>query len=377
MNVLHVLEDFVHTGGGLPAVVFDHIGWQRRHGWNARLLHTGVNEVIECAAGVALQSPPNWLGKVWRWSPQLKPSLSKLLSSETDVMHIHGIWMAPQYIASQLAYERAVPSVLSFHGQLHALDQDRNQPIKRLKKTAYLKFVASKLIHRTQVLHAITHLEADVLKSQFPNARIEIIPNSIDVDAAIIQLRACGQQESGHHKIILYLGRLDEQKGVMLLVQAFAQAGLSAEWHLHITGPDSTPGLRQRLFDFVRVNGLQDRIKVSGPVFGADKWHTLQGASLVCLPSKHEVIGLVNLEAAVCAVPVLTSPQTGLEDFEESGGLWVQPELNDIVRKLKQVEAMDESELQQRGVSLRRWVKKKYDSKSVQALWIDLYGSLH
>ena len=57
-----------------------------------------------------------------------------------------------------------------------------------------------------------------------------------------------------------------------------------------------------------------------GPVYGAEKWALIQRAWAMIVPSYSEVVGMVNLEAALCSVPSITTYETGLTDWNEGGG---------------------------------------------------------
>ena len=376
MRLIHVTEDFVRSGGGLPAVVASHLAWQKRLGWDVSLLHTGISDVLDGGSCALVSCPPSMVGNRWRWSPELSRSFRTLLMGGADLVHLHGIWMAPQAVASRISHQAGCPTVISFHGQLLGGALGSGLSAQAVKKRLYLNLVGKKVALRAQVLHAITKQEAESLRNLFPQSRIEIIPNFIDVADVELQLQACGAQPPVSKKEILYLGRLDARKGVMNLLMAFIDAALPKDWMLHIVGPDDTPGLRGELEDVIRRHGAGDRVKVSGPAYGENKWRLLKGAALVCLPSFHEVIGMVNLEAAICAKPVLTTPHAGLERWEEAGGFLVEPPIRQLSQKLQRIAQMDDSELDGRGASLRSWVIEHYGFDAIQPQWIELYSDI-
>ena len=373
MHLLHVTENFTRSGGGQPVVIAGHLVWQTKMGWKVELLHTAADALAVSGARLTC-CPPSWPGKVWRWSPSLHTCLRRLISGGVDVLHLHGIWTAPQAIASRLGVQYGIPGIISFHGQLLEEAVERASLTARLKKQQYMRWIGNQIVRRARVLHAITKQERDRLKQLFPDCIIEVIPNCIDVDAVEREISQVDHTGNGD-KQVLFLGRLDERKGVSLLLEAFLCADLPDDWSLCIAGPEDTPGLRARLEHMAKHSGVRkNRIKISGPVYGQDKWRLLAGSSLVCLPSFHEVIGMVNLEAAVCGKPVLTTPYTGLEGWEKAGGVLVDPSVKALADALRQVASWSDSERISRGASLKAWVSNHYSLKRIRTQWVELYG---
>ncbi len=369
MRLLHITEDFVRSGGGLPVVIASHLAWQRQMGWQVKLLHTAQEHMPDTAAAQIISCPSAWPGKGWRWSWQLRPRLRELFVGGVDVVHLHGIWTAPQAIGSSLSHRYGVPSVITFHGQL--LDRAVG---RSLKKRLYLGVMGNRTVRRAKVLHAITTQERDGLKHLFPGKEITLIPNYIDVEEADRQITLARNDASvAQGKQIVYLGRLDVRKGVELLFEAFLHANLPDEWMLCIAGPDDTPGLRDKLKAMARQHRMESRVSIRGALYGKKKWQLLSGAALVCLPSFHEVIGMVNLEAALCARPVLTTPYCGLEGWSEAGGMLTEPAVEDMARALQCIAGMSEYELDERGKALRQWVVSHYGLEHIRAQWVDLY----
>jgi glycosyltransferase involved in cell wall biosynthesis len=87
-------------------------------------------------------------------------------------------------------------------------------------------------------------------------------------------------------------------------------------------------------------------------------------------------MGLVNLEAAAAGLPVVTTPETGLWDWQEGGGLLVPPRVEDWRRALQQVFAWSAEERRDRGRKLRQLVERRYSWPAVGPQWLELYSGL-
>jgi len=378
VKITHVLEDFSREGGGLPVMVAGQMQWQIAAGWDVALIQTAAHH-LPIPDGVALYTclPSRW-GRAWRWSRDLHALIRNVLSERGGIVHIHGVWTAPQYLAAGYAGKMHMPCIVSPHGQLMpALASSAGGETSLWKKRLYRALIANDLLRHASVLHAITNVEADVIRITCPKNRIEVIPHGIDIkllDREISSIPATKQADN--RRTILFLGRLDYRKGIELLIRAFSQARLPGFWQLVIAGPDDHPGYRQRISKLIQGMDCRSRIAFLDPVFGQEKWLQYLDADLFCLPSSSEVMGLVNLEAALCGLPVLTTPQAGLEGWQEAGGLLIAPNLDAWVAALRQATGWSEEERQRRGARLRDWVCQRYNTGRMQRLWTDMYSSL-
>ena len=84
----------------------------------------------------------------------------------------------------------------------------------------------------------------------------------------------------------------------------------------------------------------------------------------------------MNLEAAALGVPVLTTHETGLWDWEAGGGVLVHPRVADLSRALTGIFAWSETERLDRGRQLRQLVENRYSWQAVGPQWLELYAGL-
>jgi hypothetical protein len=77
----------------------------------------------------------------------------------------------------------------------------------------------------------------------------------------------------------------------------------------------------------------------------------------MCSPSHSEAVGMVNLEAAAASIPVITTHNTGLYDWEVGGGILVQPQTEELTKALTQVFSWIQRERNERGRRLRQLVE--------------------
>lgn len=317
--------------------------------------------------------PPSRIGTPWRWSPRLRHEIVRVAALPgPPLFHLHGIWGAPQYMGARIAREANIPFVVSAHGMLEPWLWSRQGLGVWLKKKTYWNLFAFPALRSAQVIHAITPLERTHLHSLFPSGRIEVIPNAIDLDENARLLPTGFDRE----KLILFLGRIEPKKGVDILLNAFASAKISHDWRIAVIGPVWSTAYQMTLERIVSENGLQSRVSFLGPLFGEEMRQWLGKAWVLAAPSHSEVVGLVNLEAAALKVPSITTHQTGLADWEEGGGLLINPSVDEMRQALEVACAWDERERAARGAASWALVSKRYSWGAVLPQWVELYRSM-
>lgn len=105
----------------------------------------------------------------------------------------------------------------------------------------------------------------------------------------------------GRGRDVLFLGRLVREKGVDVLIEAFARVGAG---HLVLAG---TGPLRGGLAERARALGIADRVILPGWIEGSAKRGALQSAAVVALPSLDEAVPIALIEAMASGVPVVAT----------------------------------------------------------------------
>jgi glycosyltransferase involved in cell wall biosynthesis len=377
IKLLHVTEDHTKANPGVTEALLSYT--------RQVLPRLGQGERIEICAttdGTALiESPvpviavPYWrVGRGWRWSPAIEPVLAaRVRDGHANLLHAHGIWLAAQVAAARVAKRLGVPMILTNHGALTTWALAQPSQLGAWKKRLYLKLVADRSFRSVTVLHAITLEDRDILHARFPGQRVELIPNSTDVESIVA---SCGEATAQASDYILFIGRLHPKKGVHLLVDAFLASDLPRRYRLVVAGPPQVPGYVAAIERSIRASKYAERVEMIGPVWGAAKYRLMQQAHVAVVPSFSEVVGLVNLEAAACGTPTITTRETGLLDWAEGGGMLVAPNGQDVARALETAAAWSDSERRDRGVAMRELVRRRYSTTATAPLWHSLYSEL-
>jgi glycosyltransferase involved in cell wall biosynthesis len=358
INIIHILEDFSFLSGGIRTTV---------NNLHVRLLESNINSTIvttrkEKKDDVVIVKGGNI---PWRFSINLIEVLNKIHTRDNiSIIHIHGVWMYPQYAAAKFAIKQNIPFLISCHGMFEPWLWLKGG----FKKKKYFKNVVKNTFSKANFLHAITQPEADELKKLFPKTKIKTIPNLIAPKKDILK-KALFKE-----KYILYLGRIDEKKGIDLLIIAFSKIRKSG-FRLKIAG--NFNDYKEVLEKLVIQLNLQTQVDFLGLVVGEEKELLYKEAFVFAAPSHSEVIGMVNLEAAILGTPVITTVQTGLKsEWSSNGGILINPNTTELQAALELALNWSNSERNERGMLLSKFVLKEYSWKYRLQDWICFYENI-
>ena len=359
INIIHIVEDYSFLSGGLRTVVNDLHTKLIKNGLNSTIITTR-KEKNDNAVKVKGGNFP------WRFSSNLKEILKEMnLKKDINIIHIHGVWMYPQYFSAKFAINNNIPFLISCHGMYEPWLWSNSS----FKKKAYFKYVVKDVFSKANFLHAITEPEADELKKLFPKTAVKVIPNLIDSLPKIDDTKL-----NFKNKYILFLGRIDKKKGIDLLIKSFANIK-NKNFNLKIAGAFNN--YKEELEELVKTLNLEDRVNFLGLVTGEEKQLLFKNSFVFVAPSYSEVIGMVNLEAAIMGVPTITTIQTGIKkEWANNGGFLINPNLKEIQTTLEIVTNWSDKERNEKGEMLKNYVEKEYSWKYRFLDWLNFYKKI-
>ena len=105
--------------------------------------------------------------------------------------------------------------------------------------------------------------------------------------------------------IFLYLGRINKDKGIIDLIEAFKKIQVPQKVFLFLVGPIEDKNIMHLIKD-------NKKIVYINKTFSPEKWYPI--ADIFCLPSYREGFGSTIIEAGSCSLPTLGSNIYGIKD---------------------------------------------------------------
>ena len=172
--------------------------------------------------------------------------------------------------------------------------------------------------------------------------------------------------------VFLFLGRLNRDKGVIDLAEAFRHLCDSREdAHCMVVGPDEA-GMRGQMQQLCRAH----RDKLHFVDYSSAPEHYMAAADVFCLPSYREGFGTVIIEAASVGIPAIASRIYGITDAVEDGVTGLLHDAGDVESMVKFMKQFTEDvALREKiGGNARNRVQRDFSMEKVTSAVVDYYN---
>lgn len=282
------------------------------------------------------------------------------LRSQFDLVHVH--WMIPQGIVQSGVGK--IPYILTGHGgDITSLNMFpiKQMKVRAMKKASHITVVSEKL--------------KEYIMSVYPNEKTTVKSMGCDTSAFSSQNRVENFFNQGDKKVVLFVGRLAEVKGVEYLIDA---VGKLDDVKLVIVGKgDLEDKLKQRavpLGDKVEFIGAKTHAELSTIVPSAD---VFVAPSVTASDGGKEGFGLVIIEAMASGVPVVASNSGGIPftvKNEMNGLLTEERDVDGIAAAIRRV--LDDQELRDKLVNNGSETAQKYDYSEVALVYKNIIDNV-
>jgi glycosyltransferase involved in cell wall biosynthesis len=296
------------------------------------------------------------------------PEFSRALTnSHADLAYVAGLWKYPMMAAQRWSRAERKPLVIAPHGMLEPWAVRHSG----WKKKAAGWLFQNAMLRDTACLRALCPPEVESFRAYGLKNPVAVIPNGVDLPS-LTDVPPRHPNFPVDRKVLLYLGRIHDKKGLVPLLAGWAQARDAAkEWTLAIAGWDQG-GHETELKRQAGELGLD--VLFLGPQFGADKDACYASCDAFILPSFSEGLPMVVLEAWARAKPVLMTPACNLpEGFTTGAALRIEPEYASIGQGLCALFAMSCDERRNMGGKGRSLAESKFDWRMVAAQMAEVY----
>ena len=228
-----------------------------------------------------------------------------------DLIHAHGA-LFHGLPALRLGAKLEVPVVLTVH----------TGPFSKLLQRTDVRWLTRRTLEGVDCVCPVSHdlakqIEAAGIKAK----RVEVTHNPVDTEL----FKPMGPP-GRLHKRIVFAGRLEEYKGGLRVLTAFARiADRHPDWTLAVAGDGPE---RPAIAQFLREHpALAKQVQLIGPYTRPELAALFATSDCFVYPSRHETFGLVLAEAMSSGLPVIGPDQAAPPEFiDRRFGILVPPD---------------------------------------------------
>jgi glycosyltransferase involved in cell wall biosynthesis len=356
-KALHVVASMNPKMGGVCQAVQTMIKGVSKHGiYNEVVCLDEALFIIDNSFPIHPLGPGKW---GLSYNSKLIPWLVRNLA-RFDTIIIHGLWQYHSYAVlkalklfkSQQKFHYGqnmqLPRIFIMpHGMLDPYFQKaKERKVKALRNWFYWKFVEGVVINNADGLFFTCEDELLLAREPFrpylPKKEIVVglgLEQPPEYSSCMRNAFLAKCPELKDDKYILFLGRIDQKKGVDILLEAYSQMLMQSfqlEQHvpkslnsscvpkLVIAGPGIGTSYGRNIVKLIQSKpGLKENVFLPGMLLGDVKWGALYGCDAFILSSHQENFGIAVVEALACGRPVLISKQVNIwrEIIGEGGGI--------------------------------------------------------
>lgn len=351
-----------------------HIG-EYVNGGVATYLKTLIKDSDKYGVDSYLLMSNNKSDKIWNIAPekiffyQYKRSVLNLFSAikiiniyikkiNPDIIHVHSSWAGLFVRLPYLFKKRKIKIIYSSHGWAFLMDTSMI-----LKKVyAFIECILSLV---TDVIINISQYEQDqAIQYGLNENKLIMIYNG--VEDVKVQLKMHASEMNSQEINLLFVGRIDYQKGLDLFLATYYQEPFTGI-HLYVIG--------ESLLDNVKMNN-DEKTTYLGWVENKELDAYYQECDAVIMPSRWEGFGLVAIESMRNSKPVIVSNRGALPEL-------VQNQVNGYVFNLDDKHSLEKilcklnkAELKKMGETARKIYLGKFIGLFMRKKMYALYNRL-
>lgn len=311
MKILQVFDFFSPYGGGVASVTKQMSKGLADLGHEVTIYTTDYNseqEYIDSLRNVNVKQ----FKSHFRWGGMLfAPSAfgyCRKHIKDFDVIHLQSYTSFLAMPVTLYAAKHGIPFILDAHGNLP-------RGSKFGKKWLFQKLYGSRILKKASRFIA----ETDLGKEEYQDLgisgeKVEIIPPGFDM-SEMDDLPEEGlfreKIASGNKKLVVYLGRIHEIKGIDFLIESFAELTKKRDdVILVVAGKDD--GHEASLKELAANLGIAGKVVFAGFISQEEKKSLLVDSSVFVQPSRYEQgIAWTTLEAILTGSPIIVTNGTG------------------------------------------------------------------
>ncbi|MGB9133421.1 MAG: glycosyltransferase family 4 protein [Methanosarcina sp.] len=278
-------------------------------------------------------------GNAYYFAPQIYIYLK---NHKYDVIHAHSYHALPALFAA--LSERNKKFVFSpyYHRGGHT-------PFRNLLHKPY-KFLGKMIFSRADAVICISEYEKGLIESDFNVAEKTIkIQNGINL-SEFENLKS--QKNENKDKILLYVGRLEEYKGVQYIIQSLPEL---QDFRLRIVGKGP---YEKELRDIAERLEVGERIEWLKGISRKELLECYADADIFLMLSSHEAYGITVAEALASGTPCVVAKGSALDEFvDRTNCTGIEKPLTKekVIKALQEMEKLNKQKMSGKVKGLLDW----------------------
>lgn len=271
-----------------------------------------------------------------------------------DLVHAHW-WFPGGLVGGWVASLAGLPLVTTMHGS----------DVRLAMRSLFGRPLMKRVLGHSNAVTTVSSWLAEQARAIAPGVELQVSPMPV----ATTLFTPGGEREASR---LLFVGRLNAQKGIEQLLDALAQMRVPARLDVIGDGPDAAV-LQQRAASL----GVADRVQWHGSLPQPRLVDYYRRATALVVPSVEEGFGLVAVEAQLCETPVVAYASGGLRESieDEATGYLVPP--GDAAALAARLDAvLSDPDRERVGRAGRQSALARFAPESVARRYAQLYRSV-
>lgn len=287
-----------------------------------------------------------------------------LMRQKADIIHGHCFMSFPSDAARVISRVRKIPFV--FNPYFAAIGESS-------RIGCFYRKTLGRFVMSADVVVVISEFEKHAIeRACFSVKRFEVVPPGIDTsEFRNINHNVYERFPIKGRRIILFVGRIDRNKGIDILIKAAPHVlRRNPDTVFFIAGADF--GERANLQKMVGEYKLNESFIFAGSLARQDIVSAFKHADVFALPSRYEAFGIVLIEAMAARLPVIAADTTAIPEVVSDGltGL-LFPTDDSQALAIKLCELLDNNGLRQ------QFKDNGYKKVSQEYTWEQTFKRIH
>ena len=321
--------------------------------------------------GVPLHALHCTIHKFGFYCPDAKNFARKIVS-EFDVVHVCTWYSHICMIFAQVAFEKNIPFIVSSWGSL--LPNARK--LKRTQKWVADQMYTKKILKHATGFQSVGESERkEFLRLGATPESIYRLDNPVELEKFELTKKEniLKKENLEDKKFLLFLGRINEKKGIELLLESFFNILKKERKLFLVLAGSGTKEYEIVIKKLVSKLGLKENVIFTGLVTENEKIELLESASLFVLTSHSDVHPIAVQDALTMSLPVVITHACDYPEVKEyDAGIIVDEEINQITDAILAI-INDDEKLKIMSKNARKLVLERFEFNIQMKKYEEMY----